>query len=88
MSKKDDKAKSWILLVAGLVGIAYQQYTGDRDWMLLLVFTVMAGIPIPIHLYSLIKNSSTISQLSASQLESSESDSENSSQNSPGDENG
>lgn len=80
----DTKIKSWILLLAGLAGIGYQQYTGEVNWILLLIFTSMTGVPGVATIISLIKNSPIILQSSASRLERSESDSENSPQNSSG----
>jgi hypothetical protein len=74
----DTKIKSWILLIAGLVGIAYQQYTGEVNWILLLIFTSMTGVPGVATIISLIKNSPIVLQSPSSPPGSSESESDNS----------
>ncbi len=61
-SKKEEKLKSWILLIAGMAGIGYQQYTGETDWVLLLIFTAMTGVPGITTLIAIIKNSPTTLQ--------------------------
>jgi hypothetical protein len=82
VTKKDDtKIKSWVLLVAGLLGIGYQQYTGEKNWILLLIYTSMTGVPGVATIISLIKNSPIVLQSPSSPQEPLESDSENSSQN-------
>jgi hypothetical protein len=62
--KREEKIKSWLLLVAGLAGIGYQQYTGETDWILLLIFTAMTGVPGLTTLISMIRNSTTVLQSS------------------------
>lgn len=67
MKTKDDaRLKSWFLLLAGLAGMAYQQYTGEVSWPLLLIFTLMTGVPGGAYLISLIKNSPIVLQSSVS----------------------
>lgn len=73
----DAQLKSWVLLIAGLIGIGYQQYTGETNWLLLGIFTLMAGVPGATQLFSLIKNSPIVLQSSLSRREQSELDSEN-----------
>ena len=80
--KEDSQVKSWILLLAGLAGIGYQQYTGETDIVLLLIFTAMTGVPGLTQLISLIKNSPIVLQSSSSQQDHLGSDSGNSSTNS------
>jgi hypothetical protein len=80
-SKDDTKLKSWILLLAGLAGIGYQQWTGEVHWVLLLIFTTMTGIPLT-GIVSLLRNSLIVSQSSSSQRVLSESELDNASQNS------
>jgi hypothetical protein len=77
VGKKDDTLKSWILLVAGLAGIAYQQWTGEVNWLLLLIFTTMTGVPGLAQLFSLIKSSPIVLQSQSSPPEHLESGSEN-----------
>ena len=85
VKKKDDtRVRSWILLIAGLAGIGYEQYTGKVNWFLLLIFSLMAGVPGVANIISLIKNSPIVIQSSSPPLESSESDWDNS-QDSSGD---
>jgi hypothetical protein len=80
VNKEDDtKLRSWILLLAGLFGIGYQQYTGETNWVLLLIFTSMTGVPGVTSIISLIKSSPIILQSSSSREESSEQESEKSS---------
>ncbi len=81
-NRDDDNLKSWVLLIFGLAGIAYQQKTGEVDWLLLAIFTSMAGVPGIARVISLLKNSPTIMQSSLSQEQSSEPDSDNLSQDS------
>ena len=78
----DTKIKSWILLLAGLAGIAYQQWTGEVNWILLLIFTTMTGVPGLTNLISLIKNSPIVLQSSSSRQELLEQDSDSASQSS------
>ena len=73
----DSKLKSWVLLVAGLAGIGYQQYTGKVNWLLLLTFTIMAGVPSVANILLLLKNSPIVLQSSSSQQEHLEPDSAN-----------
>jgi hypothetical protein len=87
-SKKEEKLKSWLLLFVGLAGIGYQQYTNETNWILLLIFTAMTGVPGLATLISLIKNSSTVLPSSLPQLGASEQDSELSSSESSGDKDG
>ena len=61
-SNKEEKLKSWLLLIAGMIGIGYQQYTGETDWVLLLIFTAMTGVPGVTTLIALIRNSPTTLQ--------------------------
>lgn len=80
MKKETDaQLKSWILLLAGLTGIAFQQWTGNVNWILLLIFTTMTGVPGVAQIISLIKNSPVVLQSSSSQQERLESGSANSS---------
>jgi hypothetical protein len=76
--EQDTQLKSWILLFAGLAGIAYQQWTGQINIVLLLIFTAMSGVPGLAHIISLIKNSPIVLQSSSSQPESSEQESDKS----------
>lgn len=75
----DEKLKSWLLLVAGLGGIGYQQWTGEVNWVLLLIFTTMTGVPGVTTLLSLIKNSPIVLPSSSSPPEQPGSESESSS---------
>lgn len=77
-TKRDDAVKSWILLLAGLAGIGYQQWTGDVNIVLLLIFTTMTGVPGIASIISLIKTSPIVLQSSSSQPQRSESEQENS----------
>jgi hypothetical protein len=81
-SKDDTKLKSWILLIAGLAGMGYQQYTGQINWLLLVIYTSMTGVPGLAILISLIKNSPIILQSSASRQQLLDSDSGSVSQSS------
>lgn len=81
-TKRDDTLRSWILLLAGLAGIGYQQYTGETSILLLLIYTLMAGVPGVAGIISLIKTSPTVLQLSSLQPQPLESDLEKSSQKS------
>lgn len=72
--EKDESLKSWILLLAGLAGIGYQQYTHQTDWMLLVVFTIMTGIPGAAQFISLIRNSPIVLQSSLPQASPSDSE--------------
>lgn len=83
MKKETDaQLKSWILLIAGLCGIAYQQITGERDWVLLLIFTTMTGVPGLANIISLVKSSPVVLQSSLSPQQDLEQDLEKSSQES------
>lgn len=73
----ENRLKRWLLLLAGLVGIGYQQYTGEVNWFLLLVFTSMAGVPGIAEIILLIKNSPIVIRSSSSHSEPLELDSEN-----------
>lgn len=71
--------KDVVLFVGGLTGIAYQQLTGKVHELLLLVFTVMVGLPGLQAMWTL-KNSSHIdSPSSSSQQRSPSSEQQNSS---------
>jgi hypothetical protein len=61
---REEKAKSWILLIAGMAGIGYQQYTGETDWVLLVIFIAMTGVPGVTTLIALIKTGTTTLQSS------------------------
>lgn len=69
MSEKLDKAVSvtrdLVLLVFGLSGIAYQQVTGEVNFVLLAIFTTMTGIPGLVNLLPLLRGLPTDSQSSA-----------------------
>lgn len=54
--------KDVILFVGGLCGIAYQQYTNNVNWLLLLVFSSMTGIPGVLNIVALLRNTSAIAQ--------------------------
>lgn len=84
--KDDTKLKRWILLIAGLAGIGYQQYTGQTNWLLLLIFSTMTGVPGIAELLLLIKNSPIVLQSSSSRQQLLESDSDSASTNSLEDE--
>jgi hypothetical protein len=86
-SNREEKLKSWLLLIAGMIGIGYQQYTGKTDWVLLLIFTAMTGVPGVTTLISLIKNSPTTLQSLLPQQDVSEQESESSSNESSADSN-
>jgi hypothetical protein len=75
-AKDEARIKSWILLLAGLAGIGYQQWTGESNLFLLLVFTVMTGVPGLSEFLLLLRNSPTVLQSSSSrqQLSQQESD--------------
>lgn len=77
--EQDTQLRSWVLLVAGLIGIAYQQWTGDINIVLLLIFSAMTGVPGLAHIISLIRSSPIVIQSSASQQEHAESESDKSS---------
>jgi hypothetical protein len=64
-------------MLAGLAGIAYQQWTGQVNWVLLLIFTSMAGVPGLAEIISLIKNSPIQLQSSSSRQQLLEPGSEN-----------
>jgi len=50
--------KDVLLFTGGLAGIAYQQFTGKVDALLLLVFTAMIGLPGAAALWAL-RNTAT-----------------------------
>lgn len=80
MKKENDaQLKSWILLLAGLAGIAYQQWTREVNWVLLLIFTTMTGVPGITQIISLIKNSPIVLYSSSSQQEHTDTESHSSS---------
>ncbi len=61
-AEKEARIKSWILMIAGMAGVGYQQYTGETDWVLLLIFIAMIGIPGYTEIISILKSSPTVSQ--------------------------
>ncbi len=61
-AEKEARIKSWILMIAGMAGVGYQQYTGETDWVLLLIFIAMIGIPGYTEIISILKSSPTASQ--------------------------
>lgn len=71
--------KDVVLFATGLSGIVYQQLTGKVDEALLLVFTVMVGLPGALALWTLKSSSSTASPSSPSPSPSPPSGSESSS---------
>jgi hypothetical protein len=81
-NQRESRIKTWVLLVAGLAGIGYQQYIGKTDWVLLLIFSAMTGVPGITELISLIRNSTTVLPSSSPQQEVSGRESESSSNNS------
>lgn len=52
-------AKDAILFLGGLSGIAYQQVTGNVNFVFLAIFTAMTGIPGLTNLIFLLRGSST-----------------------------
>lgn len=52
-------AKDLILFFGGLIGIAYQQITGNVNVVLLMIFTAMTGVPGLMNIISLVRNSPT-----------------------------
>lgn len=58
--------KDVVLFTVGLAGIVYQQLTGDVNEALLLVFTVMVGLPGALALWTLKNSSSTALSSSSS----------------------
>jgi hypothetical protein len=83
-NQRESRIKTWVLLLAGLAGIGYQQYTGQTDWILLLIFSAMTGVPGITELISLIRNSTTALPSSLPQQQESGQESELSSNNSSG----
>lgn len=70
MKAKDEaRIKSWVLLLAGLAGIGYQQWTGESNIILLLIFTAMTGVPGLSEIIYLLRTSPTVLQSSVSQRE-------------------
>lgn len=53
-----------VLLMFGLAGIAYQQVTGEVNFVLLAIFSTMTGIPGFVNLLPLLRGSATGSQSS------------------------
>lgn len=78
--ERDDSLRSWVLLLAGLTGMAYQQWTGNINELLLLIFTSMTGMPGLAHLISLVRSSITALQSPYVPQESRDTESDNSSQ--------
>lgn len=55
-------AKDLILFFGGLVGIGYQQVTGDVNTVLLIIFTAMTGVPGLTNLVAILRGSATESE--------------------------
>jgi hypothetical protein len=87
-NQRESRVKTWVLLLAGLAGIGYQQYTGETDWILLLIFSAMTGVPGITEVINLLRNSTTALPSSLPQPQGSEQESDSSSNNSLEDENG
>lgn len=66
------------LFVFGLAGIAYQQVTGDVNFVLLAIFTAMTGVPGLVNLITLSRGLRIESQSSSSALPDSSLDLDNS----------
>jgi len=71
--------KDVILFSVGLTGIVYQQITGEVQEALLLVFTVMVGLPGALAVSALRTTSSIVSSSRSSQSQEQSSDSPKSS---------
>lgn len=71
-TQKESKLKSWVLLVAGIVGIGHQQYTGQKDLVMLAIYIAMVGIPGYTEISSLLKSFITALPSSTSQQVDSE----------------
>ena len=78
----ESRIKTWVLLLAGLAGIGYQQYTGETDWVLLLIFSAMTGVPGITEVINLLRNSTTALPSSLPPQQDSEQESDSSSNNS------
>lgn len=55
-TQKESKLKTWVLLVAGIAGIGHQQYTGQKDLVMLAIYIAMVGIPGYTEISSLLKS--------------------------------
>ena len=75
--KKISVAKDLVLFIGGLAGIGYQQVTQNVNPYLLLVFSLMAGIPGVTNLIMLIRGSPTDTQSLSSPPTQQEQDSQN-----------
>lgn len=73
MATKTERAiaisRDLILFVFGLAGIAYQQVTGNVNFVLLAIFTAMTGVPGLLQLIGLTRSLRTESQSSQSALQ-------------------
>lgn len=58
--------KDLILFLGGLAGIGYQTRTGDVNPLLLLTFSLMAGVPGLMYLVAIIRGPAIESQSSSS----------------------
>ncbi len=81
-NQRENRIKTWVLLLAGLAGIGYQQYTGETDWVLLLIFSAMTGVPGITEVINLLRNSTTALPSSLPLPAESEQESDSSSNNS------
>ncbi len=75
---QNKKLRSWGLLLFGLGGITYQQWTGETNGLLLLIYTSMIGVPGLTDVLSLLENSPTVMRSSLSRRSERVSDSDNS----------
>lgn len=64
--KKIMVGKDIVLFLGGLTGIAFQQITGNVHPLLLLVFSLMAGIPGLTHLIMIVRAGITTEPSSSS----------------------
>lgn len=78
MSGKIAVIRDVVLLVFGLAGIAYQQVTGNVNFVLLAIFTAMTGVPGLTNLMPLLRGIPTVSHSSPSASEQPSTDSESS----------
>jgi hypothetical protein len=60
--EKSRDLRSWILFIFGLLGMAYQQWSGRIDIVLLLIYTLMIGVPDIVSMISLVKTSPIVIQ--------------------------
>lgn len=77
VDQKIAMTKDMILFFGGLAGIAYQQLTGNVNFVLLAIFTVMVGLPGLTNLIPLMRGSITNSQSSLQVPPLSDTDSQN-----------